>query len=78
MTEKKTQDLQATVADYKRFGFILLSLSAFLTIGLIIPAESGATVLSGSYIIGIFGTLASAVVCHRLAMNAQKKLYENQ
>ncbi|MDV2682986.1 YrhC family protein [Alkalihalophilus sp. As8PL] len=78
MTEKKMQDLQAKVADYKRFGFILLSLSAFLFIGLIIPADGQAISLPSGFIVGVFATLGLAVVCHRLAMNAQKQLYEEE
>ncbi|MDV2883767.1 YrhC family protein [Alkalihalophilus pseudofirmus] len=78
MTEKKMRELKDKVADYKRFGFILLSLSAFLFIGLIIPADGQAVSLPSGFIVGVFLTMGLAVVCHRLAMNAQKQMYEDE
>ncbi|MDT8861499.1 YrhC family protein [Alkalihalobacillus sp. MEB130] len=76
MEDKKIKQLEAKVTDYKQFGFILLSLSIFLFIGLVIPTESTVIVVPNLFIAGIFIALALAVVFHRLAMKAQKQLYE--
>jgi hypothetical protein len=78
MEDKKVKQLEAKVTDYKQYGFILLSLSIFLFIGLVIPSESVVLTMPELFIGGIFLTLTSAVVCHRLAMKAQKKLYEEK
>lgn len=78
MEEKKLKQLEAKVADYKQYGFILLSLSIFLFIGLVIPSEGKALTMPGLFIGGIFVTLACAVICHRLAMRAQNELYEEK
>ncbi|ARK29257.1 YrhC family protein [Halalkalibacter krulwichiae] len=76
--EDKIKQLEAKVSDYKQYGFILLSLSIFLFIGLVIPTESSVMTMPGLFIGGIFVTLVAAVLCHRLAMKAQKELYEEK
>ena len=78
MEEKKLKQLEAKVADYKQFGFILLSLSIFLFIGLVIPSESTVLTMPEFFIGGIFITLTFAIVFHRLAMRAQNELYEEK
>ncbi|WP_139365086.1 YrhC family protein [Litchfieldia alkalitelluris] len=35
----KVKDLQAKIADFKRFAFILIAVSVFLYIGVLIPNE---------------------------------------
>ncbi|KHF41960.1 YrhC family protein [Halalkalibacter okhensis] len=76
MEDKKVKLLEEKVKDYKQFGFILLSLSIFLFIGLVIPAEHTVITTPSIFIIGIFIALVLAVVFHRLAMNTQKQIYE--
>ncbi|MFC0188082.1 YrhC family protein [Fictibacillus aquaticus] len=39
MTQNEKQVIQQKVTDYQRFGIILLSLSAFLYLGLVLPME---------------------------------------
>ncbi|WP_227934866.1 YrhC family protein [Alkalihalobacillus deserti] len=78
MEEKKIKQLEAKVADYKQYGFILLSLSIFLFIGLVIPSESSTLKMPELFIGGIFVTLTVAVVCHLLAMRAQNELYQEK
>ncbi|MFC0473596.1 YrhC family protein [Halalkalibacter kiskunsagensis] len=77
MEEKRIKQLEAKVADYKQYGFILLSLSIFLFIGLVIPTENTVVIIPGLFIGGVFVTLAFAVLFHRLAMRAQRQLYED-
>jgi hypothetical protein len=74
MNEKMIQDLQAKVEDYKRFGFILLSLSIFLFIGLLVPTSEIAVEMQGMVIGSVFTTLGLSFLFHRLAMKIQKKL----
>ncbi|GAE26985.1 hypothetical protein JCM9140_3095 [Halalkalibacter wakoensis JCM 9140] len=77
MEDKKVKQLEAKVADYKQFGFILLSLSIFLFIGLVIPTEHNTMMVSPSWFVGgIFLALMFAVFCHQLAMRTQKQLTE--
>ena len=76
MEEQKLKQLKEKVADYKRFGFILLSLSMFLFIGLLVPSEGLVIDMPGLFIGAVFVTLALAAVFHRLAMKAEKQLYE--
>lgn len=75
MEDKKQKQLEDKVTDYKQFGFILLSLSIFLFIGLVIPTQD-VTQWQGLFIVGIFMMLGCSFVCHRLAMRAQKQLHE--
>ncbi|MCL7746908.1 YrhC family protein [Halalkalibacter alkaliphilus] len=77
MEDKKLKQLEAKVKDYKQFGFILLSLSIFLFIGLVIPTEHTVITAPSLIVSGIFIALALAVVFHRLAMNTQKQIYED-
>ncbi|WP_408007005.1 YrhC family protein [Pseudalkalibacillus sp. A8] len=59
MSKEMVKDTEDKIADFKRFSFVLLSLSVFLYIGSIIPFEGKETtdqlvLLSTSYIsIGI-------------------------
>ncbi|WP_100406627.1 YrhC family protein [Bacillus solitudinis] len=78
MENKIIQDLQTKVADYKRFGFILLSLSIFLFIGLIVPTSGVAAEFKGFIVAGVFIMLGLAFFFHRLAMKVQQKLYNEK
>ncbi|GAE35053.1 YrhC family protein [Halalkalibacter akibai] len=78
MEDKKLKQLEAKVADYKQYGFILLSLSIFLFIGLIIPTESTVMTMPELFVGGIIITLTLAVVFHRIAMKTQRQLYEDK
>ncbi|MGM7702106.1 YrhC family protein [Pseudalkalibacillus sp. Hm43] len=54
MSKEMVKNLQEKIADFKRFSFVLLSLSAFLYIGSIVPFEGKETadqlmLLSASY-----------------------------
>jgi YrhC-like protein len=39
MTNKIEKELQKKMADYQRFGFILLAVSTFFYLGLVLPVE---------------------------------------
>ncbi|MCM3716947.1 YrhC family protein [Fictibacillus phosphorivorans] len=39
MTNKLEKELQKKIADYQRFGFILLAVSTFFYVGLVLPVE---------------------------------------
>jgi len=76
MEDKKFKQLKNKVDDYKRFGYILLSLSMFLFIGLFVPSEGLVKEMPGMFIGGVFVTLTLAMISHRIAIKAEKKLYE--
>ncbi|MCD8511129.1 MAG: YrhC family protein [Bacillus sp. (in: Bacteria)] len=77
MSDKQMKELQNKVIDLKRFAFILLALSGFLSIGLVIP---GAIIVEQQgMMIGLLVTLLlSAFYCHRSAMATRQKLYEEE
>lgn len=69
--------LEEKVTDYKRFGFVLLSLSVFLFIGLIIPTE-GQGVNETHFLLLITLSVVSitlSVIFHRKAMKYREQLY---
>lgn len=77
MTEKHLNDLKNKVIDLKRFAFILLALSGFLSIGLVIPGAI--LVEQQGMMIGLLVVLLiSAFYCHRSAMAVQHKIYEEE
>ncbi|OLO38908.1 hypothetical protein BTR23_11140 [Alkalihalophilus pseudofirmus] len=69
------RELKGKAEDYKRFGFILLSLSVFMCIGLIVPNEAP---LSGNYAEYMMGgtvlSLVTAFIFHRRAMHYRNQL----
>ncbi|WP_062049952.1 YrhC family protein [Bacillus sp. JCM 19034] len=77
MTEKHMKNQLAKIADYKQYSFILLSLSAFLSIGLLIPS---ALVTDWQFpaVITLGILLIAAMTCHRYAMKVEKRLYEEE
>ena len=78
MDKKRLIDLENKMIDYKRFSFILLSLSAFLSIGLLLPtgalAENNYLVIFGF----IFFSVLAAILLHRSAMSLKQKIYEEE
>lgn len=78
MGDKEIRDIQGKVTDYKRFGFILLSLSIFMFLGLVIPNEvTVASDVSMYMIIGTVVSLILAFVFHRKAMH-YRNLLDNE
>lgn len=78
MDKNRMVDLKNRATDYKRFAFVLLSLSAFLSIGLLLPTG---VLVEKDYliIIGfIFLSILVAINLHRTAMSLQKKIYEEE
>ncbi|NEU31595.1 hypothetical protein GN156_12555 [bacterium LRH843] len=79
MADRQLKLLKEKIIDYKRFGFVLFSLSIFLFIGLLIPTEGIASQMPGMVIGAIFISLTLAAVFHQLAMKAEKQLHnENE
>ncbi|WP_209122877.1 YrhC family protein [Alkalihalobacillus sp. BA299] len=72
---KKMRELKGKAEDYKRFGFILLSLSVFMFLGIIIPNDAP---LTGNYaeymMIGTVLSLIIAFIFHRKAMHYRNQL----
>ncbi|MFZ3588252.1 YrhC family protein [Bacillus sp. DJP31] len=62
----KFKDIQDKVADYSRFGMVLLAVSVFLFIGILIPDE-------GKSIIQTYVMMASTVVFLAIAFYFFKK-----
>ncbi|MBU9722560.1 MULTISPECIES: YrhC family protein [Bacillaceae] len=78
MNEKELMDLKDKVIDLKRFAFILIALSGFLSVGLILPTDSIATEYQG-LVVGIIAVLlVGAVWFHRAAMRTQKIVNEEE
>ncbi|WP_017728585.1 YrhC family protein [Halalkalibacterium ligniniphilum] len=78
MDEQKIQELEGKVADYKRFGFILLSLSVFLFIGAIIPSDYARFEMPELFIVAVFVSLGLSLLFHQKALAYQKKLLEQE
>ncbi|WP_210237226.1 YrhC family protein [Alteribacter natronophilus] len=78
MAEKQMKALKEKVTDYKRYAFVLLSLSIFMFIGLLLPTEALATESQPLYVVMNMAVLVLAVVFHRIAMFNQKKLNEGE
>ncbi|WP_096201382.1 YrhC family protein [Bacillus sp. FJAT-45350] len=78
MGDKQIQMLKDKVTDFRRYAYILLSLSIFLFIGLLIPSEG--TVTSGpepSFIIlAVLSMLVFALFFHKRATSCQRQLNE--
>ncbi|MDQ0254295.1 hypothetical protein J2S74_001670 [Evansella vedderi] len=78
MSEKQLTDLKHKVTDLKRFAFILLALSGFLCVGLVLPNE-GVTVQQQGMLVGlVFILLIGAFGLHRIAMETQRKINEEE
>ncbi|WP_078552705.1 YrhC family protein [Bacillus alkalicellulosilyticus] len=76
MDEKQLQTLKDKVVDYRRYAYILLSISIFLFIGLLIPNE---TTLGPEYMVAVvFIMLFTAVVFNRRATICQNKINEEE
>ncbi|WP_216829071.1 YrhC family protein [Alkalihalobacterium elongatum] len=72
---KKIREIKGKVEDYKRFGFILLSLSVFMFLGLIIPNDVPMTGNYAEYMMGgIVLSLVMAFIFHRKAMHYRNQL----
>lgn len=70
--------LEEKVADYKRFAFILLSLTIFLFIGLLVPNGEESQIQS-SILIGLnVCSIVFAVIFHKKAMKIQEQLYSEE
>ncbi|WP_088102579.1 YrhC family protein [Halalkalibacter urbisdiaboli] len=78
MREKLVEDLESKILDYKRFAFILLSLSIFLFIGLIVPTTAIKIELQGFVVAGVFIMLGLAFICHRMAMKIQQQMHSDE
>lgn len=78
MTEKKLHDMKNKVTDFKRFAFILLAISGFLTIGLALPTEFSAGEQQGLLAGIIIVLLIAAYFFHRQAMNTQHEINEEE
>ncbi|SDY49447.1 YrhC-like protein [Evansella caseinilytica] len=76
--EKKLADLKNKVADHKRFAFILLALSGFLSIGLVIPNDAIADGQHGKMVGLIVALLISAFFFHKSAMKTQRIVNEEE
>ncbi len=72
--EQKKKQLEGKIADYRRFGFVLITLSVFLFIGLLIPNESAPRNMSELLIVAVFVLLGGSLVFHRIAVKAEKRL----
>lgn len=76
--QDNTKKLENIVNDYKRFSFVLLSLTVFLFLGLIIPTQE----LSQTHHILLIGLIVVSIslsfVFHRKAMKYREKLFEEQ
>ncbi|MBU9713353.1 YrhC family protein [Evansella tamaricis] len=71
-------DLKNKVIDLKRFAFILLALSGFLSVGLVLPNET-ITAEQQGMIVGLIGILLlSAFFIHRSAMTTQRIINEER
>jgi len=74
---KKLKELQAKVADYTRFAYILVALSAFLYIGVLIPGEGKTEI----HIYGLMGVtiilLGLAFTFFRKVISLKKMINEN-
>ncbi|MFA9455933.1 YrhC family protein [Halalkalibacter sp. AB-rgal2] len=75
MTDKKMNEQLTKIADFKQYSFILLSLSAFLSIGLLIPSAP-ITEWQVPAVMAVFVLLIAAISCHRYAMKTSKRLHE--
>ncbi|MCF6138026.1 YrhC family protein [Pseudalkalibacillus berkeleyi] len=78
MSKEMVRNIKDKIADFKRFSFVLLSLSAFLYIGSIVPFEGKETadqliLLSASYT-----SIGVALVFYRKISVWKKKLNTNQ
>ncbi|MFV8826807.1 YrhC family protein [Alkalihalobacterium sp. APHAB7] len=75
MDDKKIREIKGKIEDYKRFGFILLSLSIFMFLGIIIPND---VPLTGNYVeymmVGTVLSLVMALIFHRKAMRYRNQL----
>ncbi|MGC4375880.1 YrhC family protein [Fictibacillus sp. Mic-4] len=76
MEAKTRQALKAKIADFRRFGFILLALSVILYLGLVIPfdgKEIGGSIVLGasSFVVLIFSIIMFLV--ERKLKNKLKK-----
>lgn len=78
MDKSRLADLKSKMIDYKRFSFILLSLSAFMAIGLLLPtgalAERDSLIIIGF----IFLSVIAALNLHRTAMSIREKIFEEE
>lgn len=74
--QDNTEKLENIVNDYKRFSFVLLSLTAFLFLGLIIPSQE----FSQTHHLLLIGLISVSIILsvtfHRIAMKYREKLFE--
>lgn len=76
MEERKEKQLKDKVADYRRFGFIMITMSIFLFIGLLIPTEASLNHMEGFMIGAILTLLVLATIFHFIAIKAEKQLFK--
>ncbi len=77
MEDKKIRIIEEKIIDFRRYAFILLSLSIFLFLGLVSPNEPS-YIQPIHLIVSIFIVLGFALYFHRKSSFYQKKLYEEQ
>ncbi|TLS39312.1 YrhC family protein [Pseudalkalibacillus caeni] len=78
VNNKKNKILKDKITDYTRFGFILLSLSAFLYIGSLLPVEDASNAKSLILIGTSLVAVGFAGLFYVKAVSIKKKLHQDE
>ncbi|MCF6408591.1 YrhC family protein [Pseudalkalibacillus salsuginis] len=76
MSKEMIKDTKDKIADFKRFSFVLLSLSVFLYIGSMIPFEGKETIDRLALLITSYVSIGIALLFYRKISKWKKQLNE--
>jgi Na+-translocating ferredoxin:NAD+ oxidoreductase RnfA subunit len=76
MNNKMEKELQKKVADYQRFGFILLGVSTFFYLGLVLPVEDKNFIQSVTLGVASLTGLGFAILMYSIVRKCKVQLQE--